>query len=130
MAVLKEHGLGTVKVVIVDDASHVREQLKRVMMLGKDIKVVGEADDGREAVRIVKQSQPDVVLMDAKMPGMDGIEATRRVKKNWPEVRVVVLTMHGELRAEALLAGADEFLAKGCSIEALLEAVSFGRSPA
>ena len=105
--------MGTVRVVIVDDVAHVRGELRRTMRLGKGLEVVGEADDGREALRLVEESRPDVMLIDARMRGMDGLEATRRVKKKWPDIWVVVLTMHCEYRANALAAGADAFLAKG-----------------
>ena len=116
--------MGTVRVVIVDDVPHVREELRRTMELRQGLEVVGEASNGHEALRVVEEGRPDVVLMDARMGGMDGLEATRRVKKEWPEVRVVVLTVHGEYRADALAAGADAFLAKGCPVQELMEAVS------
>ena len=94
------------------------------MRLGKGLEVVGEANDGHEALSLVEESRPDVVLIDARMGGMDGLEATRRVKNEWPDVWVVVLTMHSEYRADALEAGADVFLAKGCPVQELLDAVS------
>jgi DNA-binding NarL/FixJ family response regulator len=87
------------------------------------IKVVGEARDGHEAVRFVKDFLPEVVLIDARMPGMDGLEATRLIKKNWPQVRVVMLTMHADQRQAAIEAGADSFLLKGCPAETLFEAI-------
>jgi DNA-binding NarL/FixJ family response regulator len=85
--------------------------------------VVGEAADGREAVRLVGELHPDVVLMDARMPVMDGLEATRLIKAQWPEVRVVMLTIHPGCRDEALAADAHAFLVKGCPAKDLLEAV-------
>lgn len=88
-----------------------------------EVEVVGEAADGREAVRLVEKCQPDVVLMDARMPVMDGLEATRLIKDRWPEVKVVVLTMYASYRADALAAGADAFLVKGCPAEELLQAI-------
>ncbi len=121
--------MGTVRVVIVDDVTHVREELRRTLRLGKGLDVVGEAGDGREALRLVKEIRPDVMLIDARMGGMDGLEATRRVKKEWPDVWVVILTMHTECRADALAAGADVFLAKGCPIQELLDAVSIPEKP-
>ena len=83
------------------------------------IHVVGEARDGYEAVQLVKTFLPEVVVIDACMPGMDGLEATRLIKKNWPQVRVIVLTMYPEQRHAALDAGADAFLMKGCLAETL-----------
>jgi DNA-binding NarL/FixJ family response regulator len=85
--------------------------------------VVAEAADGREAVRMVEQFRPDVVLMDARMPAMDGLEATRLIKDKWPEVKLVMLTVYRAFRTEALAAGVDAFLVKGCPPEHLLEAI-------
>ena len=90
------------------------------------VEVVGEAADGQETVRLVEERQPDVVLMDARMPVMDGLEATRTIKDRWPEIKVVVLTMYCAFRADALAAGADAFLVKGCSPEELLAAIMRG----
>ena len=103
-------------VLIVDDRSQAREGLKALLATALAVQVVGEASDGKEAIDLVEKCQPDVVLMDASMPIMDGLEATRLVKAQWPEVRVIVLTLHTVLRAEALAAGADVFLVKGSDL--------------
>ena len=76
-----------------------------------------------EAVQLVKAFLPEVVVIDACMPGMDGLAATRLIKKNWPQIRVVVLTMYADQRQAALAAGADTFLMKGCLAETLFEAI-------
>ncbi len=88
------------------------------------VEVVAEAADGREAVRLVEERRPAVVLMDARMPVLDGLEATRLIKGRWPEVKVVVLSMYSDYRAGALAAGADAFLVKGCPAEVLLGTIS------
>jgi DNA-binding NarL/FixJ family response regulator len=111
------------RVVVVDDRSQTREGLKSLLATAPPVQVVGEAADGREAMHLIEVRQPDVVLMDASMPVMDGLEATRLIKAQWPVVRVVVLTIHTGLRAEALAAGADAFLVKGCPAGELLAAI-------
>jgi DNA-binding NarL/FixJ family response regulator len=111
------------RVLIADDRPRSRSGLRAVLDLRSEIVVVGEAADGRETVRLVEELRPDVVLMDARMPVMDGLEATRFIKEQWPEVRIVVLTIHTGYRADALAAGADVFLVKGCSAKDLLDAV-------
>ena len=87
-----------------------------------------EAVDGQDAVHLVAERHPDVVLMDIQMPVMDGLEATRRIKSQWPQVRVIALTIYARYRAKALSAGADVFLVKGCVSEALQDAILAQRS--
>lgn len=112
-----------IRLVIADDRTRSRDGLRALLDMWPGVEVVGEAVDGGEAVRLVEKCQPDVVLMDARMPGMDGLQATRWIKAHWPEVRVIVLTMYASSRADALAAGADDFLVKGCADEELLEAI-------
>ncbi len=111
------------RVLIANDRRPSRSGLRAVLAVRPEIVIVGEAADGQEAVRLVAECRPDVVLMDAKMPVLDGVEATRLIKKRWPEIRVVVLTIHASYRADALAAGADAFLVKGCPARELLEAI-------
>ena len=125
-----------IRLLIVDDAPRSRAGLRALLAtLGLDVlqepqggawpqvEVVGEAANGQEALRLVQERRPDLVLMDARMPVMDGLEATQLIKDKWPEVKVVVLTMYPAYRAEALAAGADAVLVKGCPPEKLLEAI-------
>jgi DNA-binding NarL/FixJ family response regulator len=111
------------KVLIVDDNDRARVGLRALLAIQQEIEVVGEAADGRQAVQMVREYQPDVVLMDVRMPQMDGLEATRWIKGHWPEVRVVLVSMYATHRTRALAAGADRFLSKGCPVEELLEAL-------
>ena len=111
------------RVLIVDDQRPTRRGLKALLSLSPQVEVVGEAADGQESVDLVAERHPDVVLMDVQMPVMDGLEATRRIKSQWPEVKVVALTMHANYRSQALAAGADAFLLKGCTAEELQAAI-------
>jgi DNA-binding NarL/FixJ family response regulator len=120
------------RVLIADDRPRSRDGLRALLATLRaephdkawpEVEVVGEATDGQEAVRLVEERQPNVVLMDVRMPAMDGLEATRLIKDRWPEVQVIVLTMYASYRADALAAGADAFLVKGCPAEELLEAI-------
>jgi DNA-binding NarL/FixJ family response regulator len=110
------------RILIVDDQASVREGLRTVLEL-EGLEIVGEAAEGREAVQLMEELQPNAVLMDARMPVMDGLDATRLIKDRWPEVKVIVLTMYASYQADALAAGADAFLVKGCAAEELLEAI-------
>jgi DNA-binding NarL/FixJ family response regulator len=111
------------KVLIVDDLPQARDGLRTVLGTYPEIEVVGEAADGREAVRLVETTRPDVVLMDVEMPGLDGLDATRQIKASWPQVAVIVLTIHSSHQVEALAAGADAFFSKGVPTEELVEAI-------
>ena len=111
------------RVVIADDRSRSRDGLRALLTTWPEVEVISEAADGREAVRLVEKCRPNVVLMDVRMPAMDGLEATRLIKDGWPEVKVVVLTMYASYQADALAAGADAFVVKGCPAEELLETI-------
>lgn len=109
-----------IRVLITDDHARSRNSLRALLATWPDIEVVGEAANGQEAVRQVKEWQPDVVLMDARMPLMDGLEATQLIKSKWPRIRVIMLTLYATYKTKALAAGADAFLCKGCSDEKLV----------
>ncbi|MGD9029813.1 MAG: response regulator transcription factor [Anaerolineae bacterium] len=111
------------RVLIADDRPRSRRGLRALLTTQPGIEVVGEAGNGREALRLVGETWPDAVLMDAKMPAMDGLTATRLIKERWPGIKVIVLTMYGANRTDAMTAGADAFLVKGCSAEKLLRAI-------
>jgi two-component system NarL family response regulator len=110
-------------ILIADNRPPIRQGLKALLAQYPQVDVVGEAADGGEAVAMVAAHQPDVVLMDVQMPGMGGLEATRRIKNDWPQTRVVALTMYNGYRDEALAAGVDAYLLKGCPPDYLLDAI-------
>jgi DNA-binding NarL/FixJ family response regulator len=114
-----------ISVLLADDQELVRSGFRLILELEDGIEVVGEAADGREAVRLAKELQPDVVLMDVRMPELDGIEATRRVKHSGVDTRVLVLTTFDldEYVYGAIRAGASGFLLKDAPREQLVTAV-------
>jgi len=114
-----------IRVLLADDQELVRSGFRLILDLTEGIEVVGEAADGREAVRLAKELQPDVVLMDVRMPELDGIEATRRLRQAGAEARVLVLTTFDldEYVYEAMRAGASGFLLKDAPREQLVTAV-------
>ena len=109
-----------------------REGLRRSLEeLG--FSIVAEARNGAEALELVDSAQPNVVLMDVTMPGIDGVEATRQIKAEHPEVRIVVLTMHADqdILTEAIRAGANGYLVKDCSTDEIamaIDAVAVGET--
>lgn len=111
------------RVFIVDDQPAALKGLKALLAFYPEVLVVGEAVNGQEAVWLIGEHQPDVVVMDLQMPVMDGVEATRLIKGQWPAIKVIVLTVQAARRAEAFGAGADHFLLKGNGPEALQQAI-------
>ncbi|MEV4091606.1 response regulator transcription factor [Streptosporangium saharense] len=114
------------RVLVVDDQAVVREGLVLLLGLLPDIEVVGSAPDGREALRLVAELRPDVVLMDLRMPRMDGVEATREIRAAFPATQVVVLTTYSDEESvfAALRAGARGFLTKSAGAEEIARAVA------
>jgi DNA-binding NarL/FixJ family response regulator len=115
----------SVRVLIADDQALVRGGFRMILEAKEDMEVVGEAGDGAEAVALVEGLQPDVVLMDVRMPGVDGIEATRRIAASGSSARIVILTTYDvdEYVFAALRAGASGFLLKDVRPPELTEAI-------
>ena len=111
----------TIKILLVDDHAVVRSGLSKFLMVNKDLKLIGEASDGNEAVQMVSLHKPDVVLMDLMMPGMDGITATREIHTKYPNVKVIALTSFAEqnMVQGALQAGAIGYLQKNVTAKEL-----------
>ncbi len=114
-----------IRVLIADDHAIVRDGVRMILEAQKDIVVVGEACNGREAVEKARALLPDVVLMDIAMPEMTGLQATEVVKRELPAVQVVVLTMHEDYQYffEVLRAGASGYILKGAATAELLTAI-------
>ncbi len=113
------------RLLLVDDQRLMREGLRILLELEPGLEVVGEVGDGQAALETYETLQPDVVLMDVRMPGMDGVEATWRLRERWPEARIVILTTFDddEYVFEGLRAGAQGYLLKDVSGHDLAEAV-------
>lgn len=104
----------SIRVVIVDDQFVVCEGLRGILGTTSNIQIVGEAYDGSQALEVIEETQPDVVLMDLKMPVMNGVQATLAVRERWPDIRVLVLTTYDsdEWVFDAIRAGASGYLLK------------------
>jgi PAS domain S-box-containing protein len=116
---------GRIRVLLADDHPLLRKGLAEMLLEQPRLDLVGEADDGQEAVEMALQLRPDVVLMDVSMPRMDGIEATRRIKEAAPEICIIGLSMHNEddMASTMRNAGASDYLMKTVAAEELVDAI-------
>ena len=121
----KQAGERVLRVLLVDDHQVVREGLATLLGEQRDMEIVGQAGDGREAVDLASLLEPDVIIMDATLPGMAGDEATRQIKLHQPQMRIVALSMFEEAQmAETMRqAGAEIYLVKTAPSEQLLAAI-------
>ncbi|MGE5495237.1 MAG: response regulator [Burkholderiales bacterium] len=117
-----------IRVLIADDQKILREGLRALLGMKEDISVVGEAGDGREACELARQTKPDVVLMDIRMPQMDGVEAAKIIKSELPKTAVIMLTTFDddEYVIKAMTYGASGYLLKDIDSDKLIEAVRDG----
>lgn len=113
------------RIMIVEDHTLLRAGLRALLSQDQDIEIVGEADNGRDAVRMISTLTPHLVLMDLSMPGMNGIEALMDIKRRYPATRVLILTIHktDEYIHESLRAGADGYILKDATQDELRIAV-------
>jgi len=116
---------GKYRILIVEDHTLLRAGLRALLSQDQDIEIVGEADNGRDAIRAVGALTPDLVLMDLNMPGMNGIEAIAYIKRRYPDTQVLVLTIHktDEYIHESLRAGANGYILKDASHDELRIAI-------
>jgi NarL family two-component system response regulator LiaR len=115
----------TIRILLADDHTVVRSGLCAVLAMQDDFKIVGEAGDGEEALRLCESLHPDVVLMDLLMPKLNGVAATKAIKERWPQIQVIALTSFKdkEYVEGALKAGANGYLLKNVSAGELVNAV-------
>jgi DNA-binding NarL/FixJ family response regulator len=114
-----------IRVLVTDDHAILRDGIRSILESQEDILVVGEAENGLQAIEFLKTSQPDIVLMDLSMPGMNGLEATRIIKESHPAVKILILTQHDnhEYIGPALQAGADGYVLKRSGRREMLNAI-------
>ncbi|WP_170008243.1 response regulator [Bacillus fonticola] len=112
-------------IIIIDDHQLFREGVKRILEFEKTFRIVAEGEDGSEALRLVEQFRPDVVIMDINMPETNGVEATRKLINRYPETKVIILSIHDDESyvTHALKSGAMGYLLKDMDSEALVQAV-------
>jgi len=117
--------LKTIRILLADDHTLVRAGIRALVERLPDVEVIAEAKDGREALQLIADHQPDLVLMDIAMPALNGLETTARISKDFPNVRVIILSMHvnEEYVHEALRAGAAGYLLKRAATAELGEAI-------
>ncbi|GJL68870.1 MAG: hypothetical protein NPIRA06_15050 [Nitrospirales bacterium] len=115
-----------IRVMLVDDHVMFRTGMEKLLERYQDVEIVGNANDGEEAVMVVPQLMPDVVVMDNNMPKLNGIEATRQICREWPAIKVIGLSVHAEkeIRAAMLDAGAVDYLQKNGTVPELYQAIS------
>ena len=115
----------TIKVILADDHQIVRQGLRTLLAGEPDIKVVGEADDGRKTLKLAQELAPDVIIMAISMPDLNGIEATRQLLVGSPDLKVIALSMHSDslFVSNMLQSGALGYLLKDCALEELVKAI-------
>jgi DNA-binding NarL/FixJ family response regulator len=114
-----------IKLLLVDDHAVLRDGLKTIIESENDIKVIGEAVSGSDALNKVRELAPNIILMDINLPGMNGVEVTRILKQQYPHIKVLILTMHSheEYFMSAIKEGADGYLLKDAPSDQVVEAV-------
>jgi DNA-binding NarL/FixJ family response regulator len=114
-----------VRIVLVEDHTILREGLRALLSADPDFEIIGEAADGREAVRLVEKQVPDLILMDLSMPRMTGMDAIREIKKRYPATKIIALTVHKteEYLGTTLQAGADGYVLKDATHNELMMAI-------
>lgn len=112
-----------ISILLADDDAIIRQCLRRAVETDPRFEIRWEADNGLQAVLLAQQHHPHLILMDAQMPRMDGIEATRCLRQRDHQARIVVMSVYDQVRAQALAAGADDFVTKDCGCDGIRAAL-------
>ncbi len=115
-----------IRLLIVDDNSQVRQDLRILLGLSRDLEVVGDAGNGQEAILQAETLQPEAILMDLQMPGLDGYTAARQIKTRCPTCRVIAFSVHSypQAKQKAQESGMDGFIEKGAPLESIVEVLT------
>ncbi len=115
----------SIRILLADDHGIVRQGLRSLLEKEADMEVVGEAEDGRVALNLVRELVPDIVVMDITMPNLNGVDATHRIVRELPKVKVIALSIHSNRRfvADMLKAGASGYILKECLFDELVKAI-------
>ena len=107
------------RVLIVDNQLRARQSMRALLNASHQFEEIREAENGDEAIKLLEEYQPDIILTDVRMPLMDGIQATKLIKDKWPWIKIIVLSLYPDYQIPALAAGADGFVSKSDSPEEL-----------
>lgn len=115
-----------IELLLVDDHELVRAGIRRILEDTPGIKVIGEASSGEEALKLVREKRPDIVIMDVNMPGIGGLECTRKLVQTDPKLKVIVVTVHVDepYPTKLLEAGASGYLTKSCAVDEIVQAIN------
>src|SRR5215471_16581519 len=118
-------GQGIIRVVLADDHAMVREGLAQVLQESGSVRVVGQAANGVEALEIAAKTQPDVMVLDYSMPGLDAAEAIAAIRQRWPDLKILILTVHENIHyaVKVLESGAHGYVVKSAAALELVEAI-------
>jgi DNA-binding NarL/FixJ family response regulator len=116
----------SIKILLADDHAIVRQGLHSLLEKELDIEVVGEAEDGRKAMQLVQELEPDIVIMDITMPNLNGIDATNKITSEFPKVKVIALSIHSHRQfiSRMLKAGASGYVLKECLFDEIVKAIN------
>jgi len=114
------------KILIADDHKIVRDGLRSLIDKQIDLEIIGEAEDGRATLQMTRELNPDVIVMDVSMPGLNGIDATRQIVNEFPDIKIIALSMHSDKRfvVGMFKAGACGYLLKDCAFNELIQAIN------
>ena len=113
----------SIRIMLVDDHDEVRQALKNLLSITSDIKVIGEATNGKEGLVKAAELEPDIIIMDERMPGLNGLEVSRILKESDLSCKIIMLTSHEDFESEAFECGVKAYLLKGVKLKVLTDCI-------